>query len=422
MNNENYKGHIFTVRHHKYFAKNYAPKSPKETSYLKQSKWARCEGKNNIMNYLSSHIDKEQANSPYDSKKEIANFSGFFDRNKLLAKQDKEILKANLQNTDATIYTAVFSFSNQTNIKCSDSSMAREIIQKTFDNFLEKANLDPNNVEWFGCVHTNTDHIHSHIVFFEKEKRFFDSDGNLTYRTTTRNKLPKNALNDYREDVALYMVKNSSIYEKRDDALQSFKNKVKELTSKDIIHKYSLQMDDFSVKQYNRLTNDNKKIVDSCIDELLNTEPSLKEKKEEYEHQLELLQEDLEIGVGGYQYANSRKRIKSYSEEKLEIFHNRLGNQVLKIMIMDKETRKNKSDYKKEKSSKKYYANSASIIRKKAIISRNADYEFNKNLNELIKIMSNTYSEEFVYKDLADMVQPDSTPSSNKKHSYDEMG
>lgn len=421
MNNENYKGHIFTVCHHKYFGDNFMPRTAKEISFLKKSYWARCKTNNNVLHYLSSHIDKEQIVLPNEKESKITNFSGFFSKNKLLTKNDIKVLKETLQNTDATIYTAIFSFSNETNVKCKDSTMAREIIQNTFDDFLKKAKLKPDNVEWFGCIHTNTDHIHSHIVFFEKEKKFIDYVGNVNYRTTVHNKLPVESLNYYRDQVGLYMIQHASAYKVRDQMIELFKLNIKEPTTKDIIHKYSSQMSDFSVKQYNRLNSYNKNIVDSCLDEIINKNKELKKKKEGYENYLDSIQEDLEIYAQDVQSNHSSKKMKSYKKEKIDYLHNRFGNQVLKIMIMDKELNMKKSQYKREKSSKTYYANSSSLIRKKAINSRAADYEYENTLKKLIEEMCDSETWQFDYKDISEIVKSDSEAlTETTQSSYDD--
>ena len=60
-----------------------------------------------------------------------------------------------------------------------------------------------------------------------------------------------------------------------------------------------------------------------------------------------------------------------------------------------------------EKASKTYYANSSKLIREKTIKSRNADYKYQRDVDKLIKIMSESDSWLFKYKDLVDMVQGD---------------
>lgn len=408
MADKTYTGHIFQVKAHQKYASDFTPKTAREISYLKQSKWARCEGKNNVLYYLSSHVDKEEKIEAFNNKEKLKNFSGFFDKNNLLTKKEKNALKEKLQKTDATIYTAVFSFSNVSKVKVSDSTMAREIIQKTFDNFLKKADLDPNNVEWFGCIHTNTDHIHSHIVFFEKDKQYLDSKGNLNYKTTLHPVLPKDALDFYRFKVSDYMINNNLKYDLRDKLLSMFKDNVEELSVREIIHKYSLQMDDFKVKQYGRLTDKNKKVVDDCIDEIIRTDPTLKAKNDEYENQLQTVQDEYEAIIDENNLPKFRKRIEKYKETRVEDLHKRFGNQVLDLMHQDKEISVKKSEYKTIKSKDKtYYANSPELIREKAIYMRNIDYEQERDAKKLIEIMSDTGAWTFKYKDIADMVQSD---------------
>lgn len=39
------------------------PKTAWEISYFKRSQWARCKGKNDVLQYLASHIGEEQNSS-----------------------------------------------------------------------------------------------------------------------------------------------------------------------------------------------------------------------------------------------------------------------------------------------------------------------------------------------------------------------
>lgn len=400
--NNIYKGHIFQLKHHQNYGEKYSPKTAREIAYIKQSNWARCKQHNNLLTYLSSHIDKEENDSIFKDKNGSNNYSGFFSKEALLSKQDKKKVKDLLNKTDSTIYTSVFSFASGT---VANGTQAREIIQNTFDDFLKKAKLNPNNVSWFGCIHTNTDHIHAHIFFFENEKNYTKANGEITYKTTAHPKIPKEALDYYRFRVSEFIANNKIRYDYRDVMLAAFKQNNTTLSAREIIHKYSLQMDNYSALQYARLTAHNKKVVDDCIDELINSEPSLKELNDQFENNLQIVQEEFEAMNEDNNIESFKKKIKNYKKSRIENLHQRFGNDVLKVMVQDKKNKDKITNFKKEKSEKSYYANDSRLIRSKAIESRSESKKLEYEIKRLINIMSNEGWWKFEYKDIADMVK-----------------
>lgn len=404
-----YQGEIFNVDYHLYYDKDFIPNSIDEANLLKKSNWAR----GNSIDYIKSHCDKNNSNFiDYANNKEKS--EGLFDDKKDFTKADIKAFKKKLKTTDATVYTAIFSFGEELKDHIKNAADAKDAIQKTIGKFFKTAfktagkyaydpHLKMDDFEWCGAIHTNTEHIHAHLIFFEKEKKFTKKGSKeKTYWTTLHPKLEKENINNYRFYVSNYVFQNEIDYEKRDLFLDAFKGNFNKESTLDIIRKYALRMDDFNVKQYARLTDKNKKIVKDCFDELLKVNPDLRKKKDDFERQLDLFQEK----YNKINDANKIKKVDDFKEKRMEDIFKRSANGILKVMIQSRKIKKLKKDYKTNRSSNyRYYPNDPKLIRAKAIEIRQNERQHEKDVNNLIKILSSVDYWDFNYQDLSTQIE-----------------
>lgn len=403
-----YQGQIFNVDYHLYYGKDYVPNSIKETNFLRKSRWAR--GK--AVTYIKSHCEKNNSNF-IDYANNYEKTEGLFNDKKDFTKADVKAFKKKLKETDATVYTAIFSFGEELKDYIKTAGDAKETIQKTIGKFFKTAfktpgkyaydpHLKMDDFERCGAVHTNKEHMHVHLIFFEKEKNFTRKKGKeMTYWTTLHPKIEIENLNNYRFYVSNYVFQNEIDYEKRDLFLDAFKDTVKSKNVNEIIRDYALKMDDFNVKQYARLTDKNKKIVKDCFDELIKVNPFLKKKKDDFESQLDMLQ----ANFNKINDANMIKKVEDFKEKRMEDIFKRSANNILKVMIQSRKIKKLNRDYKKNRSSNyRYYPNDPKLIRAKAIEIRQNEYQHDRDVKELIKILSSVDYWDFNYEDLSKQI------------------
>ena len=311
---------------------------------------------------------------------------------------------------DGTVYTAIYSFGEELKDYIKNAADAKDAVQKTIGKFFKTAfktsgkyaydpHLKPDDFEWCGAIHTNTEHIHAHLIFFEKEKKFSKKGSNeKSYWTALHPKLEKENINNYRFYVSNYVLQNQIDYEKRDLFLDAFKDNFNNESTIDIIRKHALRMDDCNVKQYARLTDKNKKIVKDCYDELLKFNPDLRKKKDDFERQLDMFEQR----YNKINEANKIKRVEDFKEKRMEDIFNRNANSILKVMIQSRKIKKLKKDYKTNRSSNyRYYPNDPKLIRAKAIEIRQNERQHEKDVNNLIKILSSVDYWDFNYQDLS---------------------
>ena len=404
-----YKGNIFNVDYHLYYDKNYIPDSIDEANLLNKSNWARGRS----IDYIKSHCDKTNSNFiDYASNEEKT--TGLFNGEKDLSKAEIKAFKKKLKAYDGTVYTAIYSFGEELKDYIKNAADAKDAVQKTIGKFFKTAfktsgkyaydpHLKPDDFEWCGAIHTNTEHIHAHLIFFEKEKKFSKKGSNeKTYWTALHPKLEKENINNYRFYVSKYVLQNQIDYEKRDLFLDAFKDNFNNESTIDIIRKHALRMDDFNVKQYARLTDKNKKIVKDCYDELLKFNPDLRKKKDDFERQLDMFEQR----YNKINEANKIKRVEDFKEKRMEDIFNRNANSILKVMIQSRKIKKLKKDYKTNRSSNyRYYPNDTKLIRAKAIEIRENEYQHDKDVKNLINILSSVDYWNFNYQDLSTQIE-----------------
>lgn len=98
---------------------------------------------------------------------------GAFTSNGILDAAGKKELRENLRRTKSVIWDCVISPSEElSKKKLKTYEDAKEVIDKCLPRFLRENGLDPDNVVWYGGLHTNTDNNHIHLSFYELEPRF----------------------------------------------------------------------------------------------------------------------------------------------------------------------------------------------------------------------------------------------------------
>lgn len=162
--------------------------------------------KDDYLNYIDKGIKSDKAVRDYiDYAGNEEKSSGLFWQNGMLSDADKKELRKKLRSTKSCIWDLVVSFEEdygKRNLKTTDDAM--EMLKANLPELFKGMNLDPENVVWAAGMHTNTQHRHCHIFFFEKEPTFYDRK--TKGRKYRRGKVPVKAIDGFKMSIEKYFL------------------------------------------------------------------------------------------------------------------------------------------------------------------------------------------------------------------------
>ena len=95
---------------------------------------------------------------------------GVFSKDGFLSDKSKKEIRNELRKTKSVIWDGIISFTEdygKEKIKCADD--ARAILKKFLPQLMKDNHIDYENIIWFAGLHLNTDNVHIHLCYFEKE-------------------------------------------------------------------------------------------------------------------------------------------------------------------------------------------------------------------------------------------------------------
>ena len=136
---------------------------------INQRLFYSCNNKKyNYVNYIQSGSKKSIDYVSYSGNREKSH--GIFDADGLLSKKQCSALKSKLRKTESVIWHGFISFSEEFGQNyCNNYETAQKMMKLEFPRFLTAAGLNPDNVIWYAGLHENTDNLHIHFSFFEKQ-------------------------------------------------------------------------------------------------------------------------------------------------------------------------------------------------------------------------------------------------------------
>lgn len=103
---------------------------------------------------------------------------GVFNENGLMSRKEKAELRKSLRNTQSVIWHGIISFEDAFGKRhMADWKDAHRLMSLELPKFLKSAGFDPDKIEWFAGLHENTDNMHIHLSFFEKEPSRYSERG-----------------------------------------------------------------------------------------------------------------------------------------------------------------------------------------------------------------------------------------------------
>ena len=246
-----------------------------------------------------------------------------------------DIISEKLSKTNSIIWHSVLSFSpNISSEFCANKQDAEKIIREHFPDFFkskygEKVPLKYENIDWFAAYHTNTDNRHIHLVFWEKEPKIIDRNGNASFRQTGR--INSNHFSEFKSSVAKGFLNHSLDYlSMRDDIRKNVSLHLSDKAVFDDLLRHSQSILANGHFQYKRLDGLQKKTIDRFVNTILCRDPHTKQKYDDYKKKLADTQAEYikiysDNHMGKIPYEVSR-----FYSSRVQELNNRLGNELLK--------------------------------------------------------------------------------------------
>lgn len=373
----------------------------------------RCKNSNaNIISYLErmkskdnfSNSEIEKINNYLElsnaASKNILNYQNFrpgstgsFNQKGMLEKDDLKKIYSELATTKSLVWDAVLSFTPQVAEKiCSSKNQAQKLIKDNLQYLFQNSNIDFNNIKWLGSFHLNTDNPHIHLVLWEKDPKYIDSQGKRSY--TKIGKIDKEYIDNFKYKICdIANLKTFNYYNLRDDTRRNLRLGIQ--NSKfymDTFYKKTLPIIEKGHFQYARLDDKDKNTIDVLIKDFIKIRPDLADNVQLYknnlaDHQAHIVQNFMSL------HQNVPDRAKNFYNERVNDFNVRLANEFLKIMKDYHNSQNNNSARKNTKSlaSSRSYN---SLIR--------AGYRENERLlhkvNELLTVFSGTITKQIDFR------------------------
>ncbi len=149
----------------------------------------------NIQSYIANDkkVQRIFTIEQYMTKEKTEN-SGMFNLKKVLDKDDIVDLKKRLAASESIIWHGFISLDDETSLAFQTQEPGMRLCARTFPTLWKKMGLDPDNVDIFISLHSDTDNRHLHFCFFEKEPRRLDKNGKKCY--TRKGQIKKCVIED----------------------------------------------------------------------------------------------------------------------------------------------------------------------------------------------------------------------------------
>lgn len=201
-----------------------------------------------------------------------------------------------------------------------DKRRLKHIARQGMTAMLEASHLDVTNVAWTAAIHTNTDNIHIHFSYIEKEKvhRRYDKI-EVSAFDKLKSKVANSIIGDdkVREISGLY--RDTLIPELREKMYAG--NKPMEELLKQLPTDIPWEYKRDSFTPYRQMVRD-------CVDKMIESNPKTAADFQSFNAALDRYSTDLMQVYG----QGNRKLWENYKENKLEDFYTRAGNSLLKAL------------------------------------------------------------------------------------------
>lgn len=182
-------------------------------------------GEENVYKYITT--EGKQTGGRRTALEYLQKNTGVFNDKGMLDEAQVLEMKARLKSNKGNIWHGFISINEEESYKIDTPEKCIELIKRTFPSFLQDLKFNKDNIDLMCALHLDRpEHLHIHFVFWEKEPKFKDKDGNLQYRR--RGKIDKKSIDNMFVRLGLYMDDSkSNLYKSRDKALRELKDRTR---------------------------------------------------------------------------------------------------------------------------------------------------------------------------------------------------
>jgi hypothetical protein len=276
----------------------------------------------------------------YSGNKEKSH--GVFNQNGLMSPEEIKVLREKLRNTDSVIWHGVISFTEEFGDKyCDNYEKAYELMKAELPKFFTKAELNPDNIEWFAGLHENTDNKHIHFSFFEKEPQRYRQ--NTKKKVYSQGLISKKAINYFKGEIERKLINVSK-------DIVGLRTSIKEEVYK------GLKKEDFTklisslvyiLPETGRMSYDSENLkpykasIDYVVKSIIKSNKELNKKYDDFKALL--IQQDKQI-ANSYTKMHTSYEGKLLKDKYIEDLYRRLGNLVVHT-VKDIRTSQRKYNY-----------------------------------------------------------------------------
>ena len=177
-------------------------------------------GGKNIFDYITTDDKQKDLYSFYDY---LQKTGGVFNDKGRIFQEPAEEMKERLRRNEGNIYHGFISLNKEESHKIDSVDKCIEMIKRTFPSFLSDARFNKDNIDLMCALHTDRpNHLHIHFVFWEKEPKYLDKDGNPCFRR--KSKIEKRAINNFMVRLGLFLDEGKeTVHKTRDEAIRELR-------------------------------------------------------------------------------------------------------------------------------------------------------------------------------------------------------
>ncbi|MCD7728393.1 MAG: hypothetical protein LUI60_00580 [Clostridia bacterium] len=182
-------------------------------------------GDTNIYKYMTT---EEKQEGERKEKKDPFTVYEYFKRtvfnDKGIIKDDELAeMKERAKNNKGNIWHGYISLNQEESYKIDTHEKCIELVKKTFPQFFKDAKLKADNIDLMCALHKDRPHhYHVHFCFWEKEAKYRDRVGNLSYRRKGR--IDKSAIAQFKVRLGLFLDdEKDNLPKSRDEAYKALR-------------------------------------------------------------------------------------------------------------------------------------------------------------------------------------------------------
>lgn len=359
---------VINIQYTPYQVSGHMPKHRQE-KHAAERAFYDMSGEDNIFKYITT---EEKQTGKFTMLEYLKKNTGVFNGKGLISEEEVNAMKARAQNNKSVIWHGFISFDKDDSEKISTPDKCIRLVRKVFPPFFKETGLNAENIDLMCALHLDRPHhLHIHFVFWEKEPKIKDNNGDLRFRKN--GKINQTAIDNMFVRLGLFIQEEKdNTFKSRNDAIKSLRkltNIKNVMCSKEKIKKEILSLAK-DLPATGRLSYGSKDMepfrerVDKIIKLMLLSDREARKADEGFYKAFEEKRQLIQSICGGQKIDESRVKIIEQTEAD---YKRRQGNLVLNLCKFIK------PEYFERRKNKKYKANDDKLKRRLIISKRNVE-------------------------------------------------